>query len=236
MSDTNRNNQSKKWTLSSIEQVRFGLARKKCATLLAIAICVLIQSPAQADEILDIDGARDKHIQPIINQKVFHASRIDTETFEILAYTGAYKYEGFDSRPIVGIKTAYHFSETLFVELDYANTAISGYVIPLDTSTLVDESVNNFDISFGFNFMRGQIFIGNNKTISSNTYLKYGVGRSKIAESSNSLKTIDLGIRLLLPNDKTSIQFGVNQDTVSAGGDLGSAKNLKVFTGIGVYF
>ena len=39
-----------------------------------------------------------------------------------------------------------------------------------------------------------------------------------------------------MPNDKYSVQFGVNQDGISEAGSIGKSSNTKLYMGVGVYF
>jgi len=196
-------------------------------------MCILLSCITQvsfADVLLDIDGARDKNIRPQIKQQEFKAARIDDENFEFLIYAGAYKFENFDSRALAGIKAAYHFENKFFMEIDYGNSSVKGRLDPLDANTAIDENITIYDLGLAYNLLEGQGFRSNGKAINSNFFIKYAIGKVNIDSVKNDSRSLGLGLRLLLPKDKFSIQIGANKDTVE------SANNLKLFTGIGIYF
>lgn len=200
---------------------------------LTLAVFILFSTTIQytfADALLDIDGARDKNIRPQINQQEFKTARIDDENFEFLPYLGIYKFEGFDSRPLFGIKAAYHFENKFFVEIDYGTSSVKGRTDLADATSFIDENITIYDLGLAYNLLEGQGFLSNGKAINSNFFIKYAIGKVSIDSEKNNSKSLGFGLRLLMPNDVLSIQIGANKDTVE------SANNLKVYTGLGVYF
>lgn len=205
--------------------------------LFALLLLTTFNQNAFADALLDIDGARDKNIRPQINQQEFKAARIDDENFEVLGYLGAYKFEGFDSRALFGIKAAYHFDNSFFVEIDYGNSSVKGRIDPLDLATSVDEDIVIYDFGLAYNLLEGQGFWSNNgKAINSNFFIKYAVGKVGIESEKLNSRSLGLGLRLLMPNDKLSLQMGANKDSVEGNDTLNNSSNLKFYTGLGIYF
>jgi hypothetical protein len=205
--------------------------RKLCCPFFALTIMLSgIAQISFADVLLDVDGARDKNIRPQIKQQEFKTARIDDENFEFLVYAGAYKFEGFDSRALAGIKAAYHFENKFFMEIDYGSSSVKGRIDPLDANTAIDENITIYDLGLAYNLLEGQGFRANGKAINSNFFIKYAIGKVNVDSVKNDSKSIGLGLRLLLPKDRFSIQIGANKDTVE------SSNNLKFFTGLGIYF
>lgn len=200
---------------------------------LILAILIMFNGSIQnvfADALLDIDGARDKNIRPQIKQQEFKMARIDDENFEFLPYLGIYKFDGFDSRVLYGIKAAYHFENKFFMEIDYGNSSVKGRTDPSDVTSAIDEDITLYDLGLAYNLLEGQGFRSNGKAINSNFFIKYAIGKVSTDSEKYSSKSFGLGLRLLMPNDRFSVQIGANKDTVE------SANNLKFFTGLGIYF
>lgn len=201
-----------------------------------VLLSVFNHTTLSADALLDINGSKDKNIRPEIKQQEFKPAKIDTENFEVIAYIGTYDFEGFDVRPIYGVKGSFHLNQTFFLDIDYGNTSIKGRTIPSTPSTAIDESVIRYDAGLGINLMQGQVFWGKGEAFTNQLYVKYSLGKLDIDSQKNSLKSIGLGIRLLHPNDTLSMQIGVNKDNIEGSGGLSNFSNIKFFTGLGFYF
>lgn len=189
-----------------------------------------------ADALLDIDGSKDKHIRPEIEQQEFKPARIDSENFEAIAYVGIYDFQGFDSRAIYGVKGSFHLNQTFFLDVDYGNSNLKGRSDPSNPATAIDESLIRYDAGLGINIMQGQAFWTKGKAFTNQLYLKYSLGKLDIDSQKESFNSLGIGLRLLHPNDMLSMQIGINKDSVEASVGSSSASNIKFFTGLGFYF
>lgn len=206
------------------------------ACVFTLLICLTQMNNLNADALLDIDGSKDKHIRPEIEQQEFKPARIDSENFEAIAYVGIYDFQGFDSRAIYGVKGSFHLNQTFFLDVDYGNSNLKGRSDPSNPATAIDESLIRYDAGLGINIMQGQAFWTKGKAFTNQLYLKYSLGKLDIDSQKESFNSLGIGLRLLHPNDMLSMQIGINKDSVEASVGSSSASNIKFFTGLGFYF
>jgi hypothetical protein len=198
------------------------LAKNFCFVFIAL----LFNSSVFADALLDIDGSKDKHIRPDIKQQEFKPARIDKEKFEIVAYTGVYNIESYDTRAIFGVKGSFHLNKVFFIDIDYGNSTLK------DQQINFDESLTRYDAGLGINLFQGQAFWREGQAINSQLFLKYSIGKIDVNNGKNNFKSFGLGLRLLHPNDRLSLQTGFNKDMI----EDPKLTGLKYFIGLGVYF
>ena len=199
----------------------------KLAQTFCVAFFALIFSTTVfADALLDIDGSKDKHIRPAIKQQEFKSAYIDKEHFEVIAYTGTYNIETFDTRAIFGVKGSFHLNRAFFLDIDYGNSTLK------DQQANIDEALTRYDAGIGVNLFQGQAFWKKGLAINNQFYIKYSVGKIQVNDGKNNYRSLGIGMRLLHPNDKLSLQAGFNKDAIKDP----SLTGLKYFVGLGVYF
>jgi len=208
---------------------------KLCFTSFYLAILSL-PAVVFADALLDIDGSKRKIVNPSISQTEFSKASIDNENFELIAYTGFYSFENFDTRAMIGAKGSFHFNNRLFIDLDYAGSSVKGDAIINNNAISVDEGLSRYDAGLVINLFDGRMYLNDGFALSNEFYLKYAQGKIEINNAKNDFSSIGMGIRLLHPNDFFVVQLGFSKDSVESGSGLDSSENTRFFAGAGIYF
>jgi len=147
-------------------------------------------------------------ILPEIKRDAGMAPILDTEKIETTSYIGAYKMDGFRAEPVVGIRIAYHLSPLLFMEGSFAK--IRAKDISLENmgraSVFEDEAMHYLNLSLGFNLLPGQMYVGKNRSINTDFYVKAGFGQLSVDDDNLSSLHIGAGLRAI-PTDWLSIHM-----------------------------
>ena len=191
-----------------------------------------IDEPFGAEPVIDVDVERRKIRQP----------RIDTENFELGAYSGLMSVEDFGSGTVYGARLAYHITEGLFAEATYGQTTagrtsfetLSGAVELLTPS---QRRFRYYDLSVGYNVLPGEAFVGRNRAFSTALYVMAGAGSTEFAGDSRFTLSFGAGYRVLL-TDWLSAHLLV-RDHIFRTDLLGESKtvhNIEFTLGLGFFF
>ena len=187
----------------------------------------------------------DTHIQvikPSLKREPVKPARIDTENFEIGAYVGMLSIEDFGSSSVSGARLAYHFSEDFFAEASYGQAkAGKSSFEPLLGSALVltdaEREFNYYNLSFGFNILPGEAFVGSGHAFHTALYLVAGTGSTEFGGDDRHTLNLGFGYRFIF-NDWLAGHLDA-RDHIFDIDLLGSNKtshNLEVSTGLTVFF
>ena len=167
---------------------------------------------------------------------------IDAENIEIGAYFGALSIEDFGTNPVYGVRAAYHVTEDFFFEADSGRSkagetsfeTLGGNV----AAAYRDERrFTYYNLSLGYNFLPGEVFLGRGLAMNSALYLLGGIGSTKFAGDQHFTVNFGAGYRVL-PTDWLAIHIDV-QDRVFQSDLLGKDKltnNLDAYIGVTVFF
>ncbi|MGD8421599.1 MAG: outer membrane beta-barrel domain-containing protein [Gammaproteobacteria bacterium] len=149
---------------------------------------VFILSAAPVDAVLaQSDENEDTGlIEPQIERTEFDEAQIDSDDFEIAAYTGYLAIEEFNTDFVVGIKLGYHVTEDFFVQASYGRGEVgetsferlSGGAPLLSQS---EREVEYYLIALGFNLFPGETFVTDSTTFNTVFYISGGVGTTTFA-------------------------------------------------------
>ncbi len=181
-------------------------------------------------------------VNPEVERREIEIAAIDTEDFEIGLYGGLLSVEDFGVNSVLGLRFAYHISPAIFIEAAYAQstTTKTSYELLSGAATLLTEDERELDyynVSFGYNLLPGEAFIGRNRAYNSALYLIAGIGNTRFAGDDHRTINVGAGYRFLLTD---SIAFHINvRDYIFDSDLLGENKtkhNLETSGSITVYF
>lgn len=207
-----------------------------------LGLTVLASGCSRVVDTLDEPVTAEPVIDPRVERRDVRRPKIDTENFELGAYTGFISVEDFGSSTVAGARLAYHITEGLFAEATYGQTTagrtsfetLSGAVELLAPG---ERKFRYYDLSLGYNLFPGETFIGRNRAFTSSLYLLVGAGSTDFAGDSRFTISFGAGYRVLL-NDWLSAHLMV-RDHVFRTDLLGEDKtvhNIEFVIGLGWFF
>jgi outer membrane beta-barrel protein len=200
---------------------------------------------AQADEAAENAEANAEPptvIEPQVERRKIKVPKIDTENFELGGFYGEISIEDFTAVPVAGLRADYHITEDFFFEAT-AGKATAGKTsfetLGGNVQLLSDaeRQFTYYNLSLGYNFLPGEVFIGRNLAMTSGLYLLGGIGSVKFAGDQNFTVNFGAGFRVL-PTDWLAIHIDV-QDLVFKSDLLGVDRlknNLQAHIGATVFF
>ncbi len=203
---------------------------------LLLALLAPVISQAQVPEPKETEQV----IQPEVDRRKLRIPRIDTEDYEIGAYTGILSVEDFGAKPVYGARLVYHVSEDFFVEGMYGKSTVSDQSL-CDLGLCLfpnrEEELTYYALSVGYNFLPGEIFIGRRNAMTSAVYLLAGVGNTGFLDENHFTINIGMGIRVL-PVDWLALHLTMRDHLFES--DILGAKevknNFELTFGLSVYF
>jgi len=168
--------------------------------------------------------------------------KIRAKNVELGAYYGELSIQDFGAQPVAGLRFDYHISEDLFAEATYGRAKggrtsfeeLSGRVQLLSDA---ERRFTYYNLSLGYNFLPGEVFIGRNLAMTSALYMIGGIGNVKFAGNQNFAVNFGAGFRVL-PTDWLALHIDV-QDLVFKSNDIGVYQlknNLQATIGATVFF
>ena len=191
-------------------------------------------SSAQAQE-------PEQVVRPELERREVQEADIDTEDFEIGAFAGAMSVEDFGANFVYGARLGYHVTEYVFVEASYGRTdtdetsaeRFGGFQI-LDDS---DRTLDYYNLSFGFNLLPGESFVGSRWAFTSDFYLIGGVGSTSFAGDDLFTWNIGVGYRVLA-NDWLALRIDARDHVFDLDllGESQTTHNLEFTGGLSIFF
>ena len=202
----------------------------------------VVQSVEQA-EASEAAAAPPRVIEPEVERRTIKRPKIDTENFEVGPWYGVLSVEDFGTNPTYGIKAAYHITEDFFFQGDFGRTTLGKTSFELlnpgaDPLNLGSERrLTYYSLSFGYNFLPGEVFIGRNLAMNSAFYVLGGIGSVKFAGDQKFSVNFGAGYRVL-PTDWLTLHIDV-QDRLFESDVFGTNKltnNLEARIGVTAFF
>ena len=142
-------------------------------------------------------------INPNLDRYEIDIDAIDTENFEIGVFFGVISIEDFSSNEVTGLRAAYHFTEDFFFEASYGESEgeLTSFEKLSGGSRLLseeDREYRYYNLSAGWNFLPGEVFISGKYTFNSSVYLIGGAGSTEFAGDKWFTVHFGAGFRLLL--------------------------------------
>jgi outer membrane beta-barrel protein len=202
----------------------------------------------------DADAAADKAaaaadaappptvIEPQVERRKIKVPKIKARNVELGAYFGELSIESYTAAPVVGVSFDYHVTEDFFFEAaaGRAKTGKTSFETLGGNVQLLTDAERRFtyyNLSLGYNFLPGEVFLGRNLAMTSGFYLLGGIGGTKFEGDQKFTVNFGAGFRVL-PTDWLTIRIEA-QDHVFKSDFLGTDRlrnNLAAHIGATVFF
>ena len=187
-------------------------------------------------------AATPRIIDPQVARRTIKVPKIDAKNVEFGAYYGALSIEDFGSNPVYGLRAAYHVTEDFYFEANVGRSTAGKTSFETLNGTLQllkpdERRFTYYNLSLGYNFLPGEVYLGRNHAMNSALYLIGGVGSTKFAGDQHFTVNFGAGYRVL-PTDWLAIHLDM-QDLVFQSDLLGKNKltnNLGAYLGATVFF
>ncbi len=181
-------------------------------------------------------------IDPQVVRRKIKVPKIKAKDIELGANFGEISIESYTAAPVWGVTGDYHITEDVFFE------AAGGRAVAGQTSfetlsgniqllTEAERQFTYYNLSIGYNFLPGEIFLGPTHALTSGFYLLGGLGAVKFEGNSTFAVNYGAGFRVL-PTDWLVIRIEA-QDILFKSDFLGTNRlrnNLTAHIGASVYF
>lgn len=221
-------------------------SRIRVFLLAASGFCALAALPAAPVRAADAPSSEDDNqsqppvIEPEVERRKIKIPKIDRENFEVGVFGGVINVEDFNANPSYGVRFAYHISEDFFTEAMIGQTTVSRNAAEqffnFDLSR-GERQFTYYDLSFGYNILPGEVFIGRKRAYNSALYVAAGVGSTRFAGDDQFTVVLGVGYRMLV-SDWLALHLDV-RDHAYRSTLLGLAKvahNLDASIGMTVFF
>ena len=180
-------------------------------------------------------------VRPELERREVKEADIDTEDFEIGAFAGVMSIEDFGTNLVYGARLGYHVTEYVFVEATYGRTdtdetsaeRFGGFQILQDD----DRTLDYYNLSFGFNLLPGESFVGSRWAFTSDFYLIGGVGSTSFAGDDLFTWNVGFGYRVLV-NDWLALRVDARDHVFDLDllGESNTTNNLEFTGGLSIFF
>ncbi len=181
-------------------------------------------------------------IEPEVDRRKIKVPRIRPHDSELGINFGIMSIEDFDTGPVSSLRYDYHLTEDFFFEANYGRAKggktsyeeLSGNVQLL---TDAERQFTYYNVSLGYNFLPGEIFIGRNLAMTSALYMIGGIGSVKFGGDQNFSLNFGSGFRVL-PTNWLSLHLDV-QDIAIKSDLLGVYRiknNIEATIGASAFF
>lgn len=197
---------------------------------------------AVAQEPEEDDDELGQIITPDIERRQVKEDDLDSENFEMGMFFGLLSIEDFGSGSVAGVTMAYHISEDFFVEGAYATSRAqetSYELLSGGVELLTDEErdFTYYNISLGWSFFPGQVYIWDKWAFNSNFYLIAGAGNTDFAANEYFTYNYGFGLRFY-STDWLALDLSTRDHVFSHEifGESKTTNNLETRIGLSLYF
>ena len=169
--------------------------------LIALLASAGLGSVAMAQEDDEQDGDElEQIITPDIKRRTIKEDDLDSEDFEMGAFFGLLSIEDFGTNDVQGITFAYHITEDFFVEAAYGiskteKTSYESLSGGVELLTEDQRDISYYNLSLGYNFLHGQVFISDKWAFNNHFYIMLGGGNTDFAAKDYFTTSIGAGLR-----------------------------------------
>lgn len=190
----------------------------------------------------DDDGELGQIITPDIERRQIKEDDLDSEDFEMGMFFGLLSIEDFGTGSVAGVSIAYHISEDFFVEGAYATSRAqetSYELLSGGVELLTDEErdFTYYNVSLGYNFFPGQVYIWDKWAFNSNFYLMFGAGNTEFAGNEYFTYNFGAGLRFY-GTDWLALDISMRDHAFEHEifGESKATNNLETRIGLSLYF
>jgi len=217
-------------------------AHRSKTVLLAIA-CLLALMAHRRVHAADAPAAdtSDQVIVPQVERSDVHKPKYPSNDFEIGLFGGTYSSQNFGTSGLYGARLGYDITEDFFVEATYGRTKVSDkafrQILPGGIFTAEQQKLKYVDLSLGWNFLPGEVFIGKNWAKASTMYAIGGLGTTSFDSQRMQTWNFGLGAKLFLA-DWVALRADVRDHiyTLDLLGKRSATQNPDVSLGFAFFF
>jgi len=197
----------------------------------AVTAPVMAETPAPTEQV----------IQPQLERREIKVPHIRSQDIEIGAYSGVLSVEDFGSHTVQGGRLAYHVTEDLFLEGTVGRSTVSDEqfraILPAGIFPQQEQRLDYYNVSIGYHFLPGEVFVGARHAMGSGVYVLGGLGHVKFADIDTSAFDFGLGVRLL-PWDWVSLRVEMRDHVFDTDifGKNKTTHNFEWTFGLSAYF
>jgi outer membrane beta-barrel protein len=218
------------------------LALRATAATLATAcvLALLAHGNARAADAPAADTP-DQVIVPEVERREVHKPKYPSNDFEIGLFGGTYSSQNFGTSFNWGARLGYDITEDFFVEATYGRTKVSDkafrQILPGGIFTAEQEKLKYYDLSVGWNFLPGEIFIGKNWAKASTMYAIGGIGSTSFDSQRMQTWNFGVGAKLFLA-DWVALRADVRDHifTLDLLGKRSTTQNPELSLGFAFFF
>jgi outer membrane beta-barrel protein len=215
---------------------------RAAAATLATACVLALLAPGHA-RAADAPAAdtSDQVIVPQVERRDVHKPKYPSNDFEIGLFGGTYSSQNFGTSFNYGARLGYDITEDFFVEATYARTKVSDkefrQILPGGIFTSKQEQLSYYDLSVGWNFLPGEIFIGKNWAKASTMYVIGGIGSTSFDSQRMQTWNFGVGAKLFLA-DWVALRVDVRDHiyTLDLLGKRSTTQNPDLSAGFSFFF
>lgn len=214
------------------------------SSLATLALSLAAAGPARAADAkpASADTApADQVIVPQVERRDVRKPRYPSNDFEIGLFAGTYSTQNFGTAGAFGARLGYDITEDFFVEAAYGRTKVSDktfrQVLPGGVFSKEQETLSYYDLSVGYNFLPGEVFIGKNWAMASTMYVVGGVGNTTFDSQRMQTWNFGVGAKLFLA-DWVALRADVRDHifTLDLLGKRASTQNPELTVGVAFFF
>lgn len=181
-------------------------------------------------------------IEPQVERSAVTIGAIDTEDFELGMFGGMLNIEDFGSDVVVGAKLAYHINTLFFFEAAYGMSegGLTSYEMLSGSARLLTDDEREYtyyNLSFGYNVLPGEAFVGRDWAFNTALYLIGGGGSTSFGGDDRFTLNFGAGYRFIA-NDWLALHLDA-RDHLFESDLLGESKtthNMELTVGFTVFF
>lgn len=138
---------------------------------------------------------------PVVKRNQIKLAKIDTENFQVGIYGGLFSIEDFGVNPVYGARVGLLLSESFFLDatmgLTKAGRSAAEKLFQFDLLTEQERELVYYDISFGYNLLPGEAFVGEDKAFTTALYVTIGAGSTQFGGDDRFTIVGGFGYRLV---------------------------------------
>jgi len=147
------------------------------------------------------DGPLGDIVGPDEERRRISERDLDTENFEFGVFYGLMSVEDFGSNPVAGVSLSYHVTEAIFLQANAAQTETreTSYELLSGAVELLTEDQRDYtyyNLSLGYNFLPGQIYLTENWSFNTSAYVIGGAGNTEFAGQDYFTYNLGAGFKL----------------------------------------
>lgn len=187
-------------------------------------------------------SGRDQLVQPQLERASIDEARINTDDFEFGAYFGLLSIENFGVNNVIGVRAAYHVTESTFFEmaLGVSQGGSTSYERLSGSAKLLTDSDRDYtyyNVSVAFDLLPGEVFVFDRYTFNSAMYVIGGVGSTRFAGDDRFTINMGAGYRLVI-TDWIALHADVRDHVfrIDLLGGEETTHNLEIHSGVTLFF